>query len=241
MTSGHSPKNAAPEATPEARVAGSLPAAALLAFAGGALDAFLYLVHGKVFAGAMTGNAVLCGIAILGRNGPDMLHHALPLAAFLCGVWIAEVLQTRLKHHAVTAGLALETAGLLGASFLPPSFPDAVFVFLIALLAAFQIASFRTADSYSYNSTFITGDLRTMVVGLYRAASAATRADGLRQFRDLGAVIVCFLAGALVAAALARPHGNHTLWLPTVAVGTVFLVALRRSLEHAHRTQAPAK
>ena len=55
----------------------------LLAFAGGTLDAFLYLVHGKVFAGAMTGNAVLCGIAILGRNGPDILHDALPIAAAL--------------------------------------------------------------------------------------------------------------------------------------------------------------
>lgn len=227
--------------TPERQVAESLSAAMLLAFAGGTLDAFLYLVHGKVFAGAMTGNAVLCGIAILGRKGPDILHHALPIAAFLCGVWISEVLQSRIKHHAVTLGLALETAGLLGASFLPLSFPDPVFVFLIALLAAFQIASFRTTDTYSYNSTFITGDLRTFIVGLYKALQSGTRAEGLRQFRDLGGVIASFLAGALAAAALASRHANHTLWLSALAVGGVFAMALNRSVQHSRQRPDAAK
>ncbi len=241
MPSGHASTDPAASATPERQVAESLSAAMLLAFAGGTLDAFLYLVHGRVFAGAMTGNAVLCGIAILGRKGPDILHHALPIIAFLLGVWISEVLQGRIKHHAVTLGLALETAGLLAASFLPLSFPDPVFVFLIALLAAFQIASFRTADTYTYNSTFITGDLRTFIVGLYKALHPATRTEGLRQFRDLGGVIASFLVGALVAAALAGRHANHTLWLPTIAVGAVFLMALNRSLEHSRDASSPAK
>lgn len=241
MPSGAPPKDPASRPTPERQVADSLLAAMLLAFAGGTLDAFLYLVHGKVFAGAMTGNAVLCGIAILGRKGPDILHHALPIGAFLCGVWIAEVLQARIRHHAVTIGLALETGGLLAASFLPLSFPDPVFVFLIALLAAFQIASFRTAETYSYNSTFITGDLRTFIVGLYKALDPATRAEGLRQFRDLGMVIASFLVGALAAAALAGGNANHTLWLPSLAVGSVFLIASRRSLEHTRSEQGLSK
>ncbi len=241
MPPGHAATDPAAGATPERQVAESLSAAMLLAFAGGTLDAFLYLEHGRVFAGAMTGNAVLCGIAILGRNGPDILHHALPLAAFLCGVLISEVLQARIKHHAVTLGLALETAGLLAASFLPLSFPDPVFIFLIALLAAFQIASFRTADAYTYNSTFITGDLRTFIVGLYKAFQPATRSEGLRQFRDLGGVIASFLVGALAAAALAHRHANHTLWLPALAVGLVFVMALNRSLEHSRQTPDPAK
>ncbi len=236
-------RSAAPAScpTPERQVADSLRAATLLAFAGGNLDAFLYLVHGRIFAGAMTGNAVLCGIAMLGHNGPDILHHALPIPAFLSGVWIAEVLQARVKHHAVTVGLALETAGLLAASFVPLSVPDNAFIFFIALCAAFQIASFRTADTYSYSSTFITGNLRSFIVGLYKATNPATRTEGLREFRDLGAVVGCFLLGALTAAALARAHANHTLWLPASAVALVFFMALGRSLEHHRGERAASK
>lgn len=221
--------------TPEQQVANSLVAAVLLAFTGGILDSFLYVAHGKVFAGAMTGNAILCGIALLGRHWPDILHHAMPLLAFLCGVWLSELLQARVKHHAVTIGLALEAAGLLVASFLPSSFPDPPFVFLIALLAAFQIASFRTADSYSYNSTFITGDLRTFMVGVYKSMHPQTRADGVRQARDLGAIIGSFILGALTGATLARRYLNHTLWLPVLALSLVFAMALRSSVQHETR------
>lgn len=225
---------------PERQVAESLLAATLLAFAGGNLDAFLYLDHGRVFAGAMTGNAVLCGIALLSREWHTIGHHALPIFAFAVGVWLSEMLASRIKHHAVTLGLALEITGLLVASFLPSSFPDAVFIFVIALLAAFQIGSFRKLDSYSYNSTFITGDLRTLVVGLYEAAHPDKTADGIRQARDLGCVVGAFLLGALAGAGLAHPAGNHTLWLPAAALLIVFGIALRRSLRPEREvTQQP--
>jgi hypothetical protein len=46
----------------EHNVVDSLSAGALFAFTGGSLDAFLYLNHGHVFAGVMTGNAVLWGV-----------------------------------------------------------------------------------------------------------------------------------------------------------------------------------
>ena len=237
--SAQQPGDLAAEPTPERQVANSIPAAALLAFNGGILDAFLYLAHGRVFAGAMTGNAILCGIALLSRNGHAILHHALPVVAFVCGVWISEVLQARLRHHAVTAALALEAVGLGIASLLPAAFPDPVFIFLIALLAAFQIATFRTAETYSYNSTFITGNLRTFTVGLYKTLRPATRAEGGRQARDLGFVVAAFLLGAMTGAILSPRYGNHTLWLPVLAVLVVFLLAIRCSVQQA--AEAPAK
>ena len=216
--------------TPERRSADSLISALLLAFVGGVLDAFLYLNHGHVFAGAMTGNAVLCGIALLSHNGANALHHALPLLAFLCGVWLAEVLENRLHHHAVTIGLGGEACGLLVASFLPLSFPNFIFVPLISLLAAYQIASFRKLDQYSYNSTFISGDLRTTIVGLYEALNPAKRTEGLRKAKALGLVVLSFVAGAVAGALLAPHYENHTLWLPVAALLVVFGSALRRSL-----------
>ncbi len=232
--------NPAPQTTPERRATESLLAATLLAFAGGSLDAFLYLQHGRVFAGAMTGNAVLCGIALLGDDHSEALRHALPLLAFFCGVLLAEAVQDRMKYHAVTAGLACEIGGLILASFLPRSFPDLLFVPFIALLAAYQIASFRKADQYSYNSTFITGDLRTAVVGLYQALNPVTREKGLRQARELGLIIGSFLLGAVAGSMLAPRFGNRTLWAPVLALLLVFGIALRRSLTSKPAESVPA-
>ena len=216
------------EPTPERRVADSLPSASLLAFTGGSLDAFLYLEHGKVFAGAMTGNAVLTGIAVLSHDRTDFTRHILPIIAFLIGVWIAKLLDNRLRHG-VIIGLTAEIIGLTIASFLPRGFPENLFVSFIALLVAYQITTFRSVDQYSYNSTFITGNLRTIVDGLYAAFDPAKRPDALRQSRDLGVVVASFILGAVAGAILAPRGHNHTLWLSTVALLTVLIVALCRT------------
>ncbi len=225
------PQDQSPTPGPEVRAASSLSCAMLLAIAGGSLDSFLYLNHGHVFAGAMTGDAVLFGIALLGGNWPQALHTFLPLAAFLVGVWTAFSVESHLRHHAVTVSLLCEAAILFAASWLPGTFPDLVFVPAIALVAAFQVGSFRTVDSFSYFSTFITGNLRAWVEGLHKSLTPGCRAEGLRQFRDLGLVIASFLAGAVTGAVLARRSTNHALWLPVICLLIVLGIVLWR---HSH-------
>jgi len=150
----------------------------LLASAGGALDAFVYLNHGHVFAAAMTGNGVLLGVAVLHRDWMQAMRHLLPIFAFIVGVLAARVLDETFASRAVTVGLSCEIAVLFGASLLPRGFPDLAFVPLIAVVAAYQVESFRKADEYSYNSTFMTGNLRMAVDGMYEAMHPGTRADG---------------------------------------------------------------
>lgn len=217
-------------ANPERGARTSLGPAMVLGCVGGLLDAFLYIDHGGVFAGAMTGNVVLCGIALLSHNGATIWHHALPILAFLCGASLAEVLQGRLTHHSATIALGAEIVGLLFASLLPHSFPDELYVFLIALLAAFQTASFRKADQYSYNSTFITGDLRTFVFGVCKAFDPEHRSEGIGQAREIGLIVAAFIAGAAVGAVLSPRLGNHTLWVACAALLIAFGFVLRRSL-----------
>lgn len=205
----------------ERRAAGSLTSAILLALTGGSLDAFIYLNHGHVFAAAMTGNSVLLGVAILHHDYAQAGLHLAPIFGFVLGIFFANLLNSRLKHHAVTIGLLCEITALFIASFLPGRFPDFAFVPIIAIVAAYQITSFRTADTYSYNSTFITGNLRTAVDGLYDALHPAKRKAGLRKFRELSLIILGFLFGATAGAVLSPRLYNHTLWvidLPLIAV-----------------------
>jgi uncharacterized membrane protein YoaK (UPF0700 family) len=198
----------------------------LLAFTGGGLDAFVYLNHSHVFAAAMTGNAVFLGVAVLAHNRHEIILHTLPLIAFVTGIWLSKFLAGHLKHHAITIGLFCEILVLFAASWLPGSFPEALFVMIVAFAASYQVGSFRTVDTFAYNSTFITGNLRTAIDGLYDALNPATRRQGLHQFRDLSLVILSFVLGAFAGAILAPRFLNHTLWildLPLLAVlGTIF-------------------
>ena len=218
--------------TAEHQVAGSFLAAVLLAITGGALDAFIYLNHGHVFAAAMTGNGVLLGVSILHHDYAQALRHLLPIFGFITGVFFANLLDKSLKHHAVTVGLVCEISALFVASFLPSRFPDLAFVPIIAIVAAYQITSFRQVDTYAYNSTFITSNLRTAVDGLYDALTPAKRKAGLRKFRELSCIILAFLGGAIAGAILAPRLYNHTLWIINLPLITVLLLTLYRT----HRT-----
>ena len=215
------PSQEARKDTAERQVANSLSAAMLLAVAGGSLDAAMYLTHGRVFAASMTGNAVLGGIAALSHNRTDLARHLLPMAGFVAGVWSAKVLDDRLVHHAIKTGLLAEIIGLAAASFLPHGFPELVFIPLIALLASYQIGCFRTVNAYAYNSTFITGNLRTLVDGVYEMLDPAKRNEGRNKAGSLGLVIVSFIAGAIGGAVLAPRFYNRALWLPVSALLTV--------------------
>jgi uncharacterized membrane protein YoaK (UPF0700 family) len=217
-------------AGPEVSVASTLLSAILLAFTGGSLDAFIYLNHGHVFAAAMTGNGVLLGVSILHHDWMQMTRHLLPLFGFIIGAFAAKVLDGTLKQHAVTVGLSCEIVALFVASWLPGGFPDLAFVPLIAIVAAYQITSFRKADQYSYNSTFMTGNLRTAIDGLYDALDPATRAAGLRKAKALLAIVASFLAGAAVGAIVSPRLKNHTLWIADVPLLVVLAIALRRSM-----------
>lgn len=214
--------------SPERRAADSLACALLLALNGGVLDAFLYLVHGGVFAGAMTGNAVLCGIALLEHDHWDAIIHIIPLAAFVAGAWAGYVLEARIRQHTPFAALALEAVCFFAASWLPPTFPDLLFIPIISSLAGFQVASFRTVDNFTYSSTFITGELRASMEALHSTLNPRTRRKGLKEFRDLALVVVFFLGGALIGALLALRIGNHTLWLPAGLVLATLIVVIRR-------------
>ncbi len=213
----------------EHRAVGSLPSAILLAITGGSLDAFIYINHGHVFAAAMTGNGVLLGVSILHHDYVQTVRHLLPIFGFILGVFFANLLDKTLKHHAVTTGLVCEISALFIASFLPRRFPDLAFVPIIAIVAAYQVASFRQADDYAYSSTFMTSNLRTAVDGLYDALSPTKRKAGLRKFRGLSFIVIAFLLGATIGAILSPHLYNHTLWLIDLPLVAVLILTLRRA------------
>ena len=190
----------------------------MLATSGGLLDAAVYLLHGHVFANAMTGNLVLLAVALMAHDFHQALRHVTPLVAFVLGSLVANYL---LRFHAASAlrlALLIEMAGLAVAGALPLQFPSAVVVGLVALTASLQITAFRRLGNVAYNTTFITGNLRSVFHGLFQVIFPAgprgeMRQSGWRKFRDVGLICLGFLAGALLGGLCAPRLHNRSLWV----------------------------
>ena len=74
--------------------------ACILAIVAGYADAIGFLTFGA-FAGAMTGNTVLLGIALAGAQYADAAQSAIIIAAFMVGVAFSAVLGSKLPLAAV--------------------------------------------------------------------------------------------------------------------------------------------
>jgi uncharacterized membrane protein YoaK (UPF0700 family) len=195
----------------------ALSEAMLLATTGGLLDAVVYLNHGHVFANAMTGNVIFLGVAVLCHDWGDSAPHVVPLIAFFAGVITSKHLRARLGIRSAILGLSLEIVTIFVLGWLHSGFPEMVFTGAITYVAAIQVASFRRVDSFAYNSTFITGNLRDVAEGFYDAFTSYSTADirekGLSKARALGSICLCFLVGAVLGAWAAPRFGNHSFWL----------------------------
>jgi uncharacterized membrane protein YoaK (UPF0700 family) len=214
--------------------ANALPDAMLLAAIGGLLDAIVYLNHGHVFANAMTGNVIFLSIAVLGHNWKDIVPHLVPLGGFFAGVTTSKHMRSRLAEHSVLLlGLTFEVLALFVLGWLPLSFPHMLFTASIAFVSAFQVASYRRVERFSYNSTFVTGNLRDMAEGLYEAnapgVTSEARVKGHAQARDLGLICLSFLCGAVLGAWAAPRFGNPSLWLTEPLLLTAALRSIRGS------------
>ena len=203
---------------------------ALLACAGGYLDAFTYIGHRHVFANAMTGNVVLLGINCVSGDWHTGLRHLPPIAAFFIGIWAAKAIEFWARpHHRYLVVLALEIAILALLSLLPFWTADFWITTSIAFAASVQVETFRRVRGRSYNSTFTTGNLRTLSEGIFDWWTGARDSQTTILIADFALICGAFLAGAVaggLATTLARNYGflNRALWIDILLL---FVVALR--------------
>jgi uncharacterized membrane protein YoaK (UPF0700 family) len=76
-----------------------LAASAVATTAGGAMDAWVYLAHGQVFANAQSGNVVLMGIALAGGDVASAATRLRSLPAFVAGALASRLSGQLLKRR----------------------------------------------------------------------------------------------------------------------------------------------
>lgn len=229
-----------PNAPASPTIASTLTSAGLLAAAGGLLDAVVYLNHGHVFANAMTGNVIFLGIEAVDHDYSGILPHVAPIVAFLVGVVAARLLQFVPLRSSAVLSLVIEIAALFAVGFFPRSYPQLAFTATIAFVSAFQVTTFRRVGRFTYNSTFITGNLRDLAEGFFDvlfAADGHTRRTGRAKSLKMAIVCGAFLAGAAFGAWVAPRFPAHAVWFAEPMLLAVLTLTLLRPADflHPHR------
>jgi uncharacterized membrane protein YoaK (UPF0700 family) len=207
----------------------------LLALGGGYLDGFTYVGHGHVFANAMTGNVVLLGINCVSGTWQTGFRHLPPIVAFIIGISVARVMKlprvhSRIRFPNLTV-LALEIAILSVISVLPQTTGDFWITTSIAFAASVQVATFRDVNGKSYNSTFTTGNLRTLSEAIVDRFSSERRPETGQVIRDFAFICGSFLAGAMAGGFVTPKLGNRALLLEIALLAVVAMQAWPSALK----------
>jgi uncharacterized membrane protein YoaK (UPF0700 family) len=205
----------------------SVGVSAALALAGGYLDGFTFVGHGRIFANAMTGNIVYLGMEVLSSPGHPKFRHLPPLFMFMLGIWAARALHLprfrRIVRHPYAAVLLAEVIILFILAFLPNRTPDFWITAPITFAASMQVLTFRTVGEHVYSSTFTTGNLSTLGTGLFDWLFTT---DKTARSKSRIFAIICgsFLVGATSGSLAVTRWGNRALMLEVILL---LLIAIR--------------
>ena len=201
-----------------------------LTFSTGVVDAVGYLGLDKVFAGNMTGNVVVLGMAAAGAENLPLAGPAIALAGFLSGALAGgRVLRPVASGHwSRRIGAVFGTVGLILAVLavvlfiVGPALPTATLLVVVLLLAVAMGAQAAAARHLAVK------DITTVVVtSLITGLAADAAVTGTRQPwpRRVSALALISL-GAMVGALTLRLHAGLGLGLSAVltllvaAIGT---------------------
>jgi uncharacterized membrane protein YoaK (UPF0700 family) len=201
----------------------ALQIAVLLAFTGGYLEAYAWIVH-RVFANAQSANLIFLWFYLTGGEWEKAFHYVPPLLAFTAGVILACWLRWATPLRAAGISILIEIVFLFVVAILHNHLPDMAGTLGISLVAAFQMVSFPRVEGWTYNSVMVTSNFRQTIESLFGAFAGNSEARPLRRPCVFGAISVAFGIGAAVGAVVTEKlTRNYSLAIPVALLVIVLL------------------
>ncbi len=204
--------------------------ACLVTAAGGAMDAWVYLAHGHVFANAQTGNVVLFAVDLMAGDAGQAVHYLPSIAAFIAGLLLSRLAAAWLKRRGFnsrTLRLSAECVTLLILASFVGTMPDDVVTACVGFIAAVQITSLSHIGSVTFNTGMTTGNLR----GAMSAAVAAWLDPSAEKDRakavTLGLMCLSFLVGALIGSLVTSNLRDGAVWVIAGLIACAVVVMSR--------------
>lgn len=199
----------------------------LLAFTGGFLDAYTYILRGSVFANAQTGNIVLLGINIANGNISKVIYYFVPILAFAFGIFLTDIIKRNFSIkkliHWRQIVIMFEIIILFIIGFLDNTIPNLFINVSISFVCALQVASFRKLAGLGYATTMCTGNLRSSIDKL---STFIFEKDKNALFEGLLylAIIIMFIFGAAIGTILIKIISYSAIWICCIALIFVFII-----------------
>lgn len=197
----------------------------ILIFSGGFQDAYTYIVRGKVFANAQTGNLVLMSTYIIGGKFSLGLKYLFPIFAFMFGIFVADTIRHKFKMaqrlHWRQGIVFIEAATMFVVGLLPQPY-NMIANCMISFSCALQLHSFKSLHGHAYASTMCIGNIRTGVSAFSSYLETRERIELLRTL-DYTLIIAIFALGAGVGGNCSMIFGEKTIWASAVLMAICFL------------------
>lgn len=190
----------------------------LLAFAGGYIDAYTWIIHG-VMANAQTANLIFLWVYATAGNWAKAFHFVPPMLAFAVGIVIAAWLRRAAGERASAISTLIEILLLIAIGILHNRLPDIAGTLGISLVAAMQTAIFTKVEGVVCSTVMITGNMRQAVENIFAAASGGAPPGTLRRSGIFVGLCAVFGLGAAVEALA-------TIGVPDLALGVPVIVLL---------------
>src|SRR3954453_4488645 len=204
-------------ASPAIRRDETVQIALLLAFAGGYLDAYTWIIHG-VMANAQTANLVLLWVYGTVGEWERAFQFIPPIAAFMVGVVVAAWLRRAAGDRASAISTLIEILLLIAIGILHNSLPDLAGTLGISLVAAMQAAVFTRVEGVVCSTVMITGNMRQAIENIFAVASGGALSGTLRLSGIFFALCAVFGFGAAVGAFATKSIPDLALGIPVVAL-----------------------
>jgi uncharacterized membrane protein YoaK (UPF0700 family) len=196
--------------------------AAMLAFTGGYLETYAWIVH-RVFANAQSANLVFLWVYVTSGEWEKAFHYVPPLLAFTGGVIMACWLRWAVPLRAARISLLTEIIFLFIVAILHNRLPDIAGTLGISLVAAFQTVSFPRVEGWAYNSVMVTNNFRQTIEGLFVTFAGHAAARSFRRPYVFGAICIAFGIGAAIGAFVTEISRAYSLAVPVTLLTIVWL------------------
>ncbi|WP_342741004.1 YoaK family protein [Bradyrhizobium sp. B117] len=194
----------------------------LLAFTGGYIDAYTWIIHG-VMANAQTANVIFLWVYAMAGNWAEALHFVPPILAFTVGIVVAAWLRRAAGNRASALGILVEILFLITIGILHNRLPDLAGTLGISMVAAIQAAMFVKVEGTVCSTVMITGNMRQFVENLFAVVHGGAPLGTLRKSAIFFALCAVFGCGAAAGAFATKTLPNLALGIPVVALLVVLL------------------
>lgn len=197
------------------------------------MEAFTYILHGKVFCNAATGNFALMAIAFSQGAVKSGLYYLIPLAAYAIGIAASEKLPSSVRKlgiHWHTVFILAEVAVMVVLGLLPQTIADPFFTVPITFVCAIQYNTFTKLQGIPLSTTFCTNNLRQASKNMVAAVANKSKKSLNTAFYYLSAIFF-FFSGTLTGSVMIFNFGGKAIFWAALLLCIVFVILIKSDLK----------